>query len=288
MSTNGAILRSNGVGVYHHSDSYPRALGKFLWDSFHGFFKQDLKSMLKLIIDDHPAGWSTLYLSDFSVKPRGINLNPEFNPDGTRTKKYANAYRVWTKTPKCYCHGIYSDSANPIYLNELDGIPWAYIFNEQRNTITILDVYNRTEMDFSLFDKEPDWTHIECGEGLERCTHYAWVHFPEAKEYPYGDLSTDVYLGRKQFDFRHVVAFVISGERYSATGNGFHSCIAGRIRKQSFPPDCWISTVTRIKTNERLEIPVAKITKQGYKPYKGVTWVYPPTKYNTKETLRSR
>ena len=75
MSTRGAIVRlKNGegtqwAGVYHHWDSYPSGLGATLWDLYHGHFQKDLKGMLEVLIDEHPAGWSTIVNADWSFDP---------------------------------------------------------------------------------------------------------------------------------------------------------------------------------------------------------------------------
>ena len=74
MSTNGIIARSTGEGtfegVYHHWDSYPNeGLGQFLIRILTGHFKKDLARMLCFLIDEHPAGWSTIVNKDFALKP---------------------------------------------------------------------------------------------------------------------------------------------------------------------------------------------------------------------------
>jgi hypothetical protein len=74
MSTNGIIARSTGEGtfkgVYHHWDSYPNeGLGQYLTQILVGYFKNDLAGMLRILIDEHPAGWSTIVNKDFTLKP---------------------------------------------------------------------------------------------------------------------------------------------------------------------------------------------------------------------------
>ena len=61
MSTRGAIARLSGEGfkgVYHHWDSYPSGLGKALWDTYQKVGVLD--AMLDGLIDQHPAGWSSI------------------------------------------------------------------------------------------------------------------------------------------------------------------------------------------------------------------------------------
>jgi hypothetical protein len=74
VSTNGIIARSTGQGifegVYHHWDSYPnQGLGQFLIHILTGHFDNDLARMLRVLIDEHPAGWSTIVNKDFALKP---------------------------------------------------------------------------------------------------------------------------------------------------------------------------------------------------------------------------
>ena len=74
VSTNGIIARSIGEGtfegVYHHWDSYPNeGLGQFLIHILTGHFRNDLARMLRVLIDEHPAGWSTIVNKDFALEP---------------------------------------------------------------------------------------------------------------------------------------------------------------------------------------------------------------------------
>ena len=74
MSTRGAIAtisKPEGFkGVYHHWDSYPTGLGATLYRLYNGHFQKDLPAMLKALINDHPAGWSTINDKDWSKVSR--------------------------------------------------------------------------------------------------------------------------------------------------------------------------------------------------------------------------
>lgn len=119
MSTRGAIARPHGdgwQGRYHHFDSYPSGLGKDLHDLYHGHFRGNLVEMQKVLIDEHPAGWSTL-AGDWECEP-GYD----------------------TAGPRCYCHG--SRSEDPMNVlecrcpsdpSECDPlfIEWAYVLGEK-------------------------------------------------------------------------------------------------------------------------------------------------------------
>lgn len=76
MGTRGAIARPTAAGGfegrYHHWDSYPTGLGRSLFDVRKRFFGGDTEAMLKYLIDDHPAGWSSICGADLTVEP-GFN-----------------------------------------------------------------------------------------------------------------------------------------------------------------------------------------------------------------------
>lgn len=73
MSTRSVIARpttpGHFSGRYHHWDGYPSGVGITLVELYNGFFKQDLGRMLKVLLDDHPAGWSTINGANFRLKP---------------------------------------------------------------------------------------------------------------------------------------------------------------------------------------------------------------------------
>lgn len=70
MSTRSVIARKTQTGftgVYHHWDGYPSGLGAMLFELRNGHFKRDTQAMLRYLIDEHPAGWSTIINADFSL-----------------------------------------------------------------------------------------------------------------------------------------------------------------------------------------------------------------------------
>lgn len=81
MSTRSVIARKTQTGftgVYHHWDGYPSGLGATLFELFNGQFHRDLEALLKYLIDDHPAGWSTINGADFTLPagPRQPDVQP--------------------------------------------------------------------------------------------------------------------------------------------------------------------------------------------------------------------
>jgi hypothetical protein len=222
----------------------------------HERFHDDLASMLRYIIDQHSAGWSQV---------------------GT----------------ECYCHPRRDRDAEtaPYWITEKEmadtDIEWVYAFDEENHRLYIRDIRNREDAGIvELAEPEPDWLKIECGEELERCRHYAWVHFPETRNM--SNLSTQTYLGKREFEFQDAIAFMVNGKRYQNTGSGGNSSYLNRCAssKRLWPHELWIQTV-KAGNGHSIDMPVAYCAKEGYKPYRGVTWVFPPTKDNPSETLRA-
>jgi len=180
MSTRGAIARLNGnggfKGVYNHFDSYPEGLGRTLFKIYREVFNKDLKAMTKFLIDDHPAGWSTINGCDFSL-PAGYRMWPNNNTPCKACGKenwrhYRQYYKEmneelpppesWSKEnevlvlghgfvcpekpptpPQCYCHGERHEEAWEITEKNASssGIEWVYAFNEEKNEMHILASY---------------------------------------------------------------------------------------------------------------------------------------------------
>lgn len=266
MSTRSVIARvgkqeGQFKGVYHHSDGMPTTLGKFLLELLHGHFKNDLSAMLRILIDEH-TGWSTIVGKNF-------NLTPGYHQD----YKKAN--------PSCYCHGERSETSEYFTEKNTDSdIEWIYIFDAANNRLFIRDNRYDAEEIVDLTGAEPDWIKIECGEDFRRCNHYAWVHglLPRSS-----NLGTQTYLGYAPLNFRDAIAFIVGGKRLSATGNGGNSNYFNS-QGRAFPADAWIATLQSRK-GRRLDVPVARITKNGYEPFPGVIWIYPPTRDNPEETM---
>jgi hypothetical protein len=124
MSTNGCIARKTETGftgVYHHFDSDPSHLGKALFQLRNGHFKKNTEDMLKVLIDKHPAGWSTIVDRDFTKKPGFIEMGSKVKDDNR---------------PLCYCHGDRHEDANE--MNETCDrtmIEYVYVFDGDKMII---------------------------------------------------------------------------------------------------------------------------------------------------------
>jgi hypothetical protein len=319
MSTRGLIGKATGeeskfTARYHHSDSYPTGLGKFLVELYRGHFNSNLDAMLKVLLDEHPAGWSCIVGTDFKLKP-GYTMDnskyPSFDMPEAERKKAVDAYYASAdyRRPHCYCHGQRHEEAQEFTQND-EPESWAYIFDTStgEKILHVLHPAKTTGSDkwhweeierIELDSPEPiNWTAIECGENWERCSHYAWYHkmLPRTS-----NLTTRTWLGLDPLDFRDAVAFIVNGKRYEATGSGGDANFLNRSRAdyavrqrqplpKRFPRDTWVVTV-KAGNGKRLDVPVAmvKSTQDGQKftPLPGVVWVYPATKDEPREQLVS-
>jgi hypothetical protein len=259
MSTRGIIARTTGPegafkGVYNHSDSYPTYMGPKLFELLRTRYAGDLKAMLADLIDGHSAGWSQI---------------------GTECYCHPKRKRTPQTEPDWFTHESLQDDTD---------IEWVWVFDEENYRLYVRDQHHKADAGIvELCDPEPDWKVIECGADLERCNHYAWVHFPDMEG---TNLSTRAYLGKAELEMRDAVAFIVEGKRYKNTGCGRHSSYSVLGHERVFPSDLWVATVAA-RNGKRRDIPVAHIGRDGYTPYPGVTWVLPGTKDNPQETTRT-
>jgi len=124
MSTRAVIARIKGDGFegrYHHYDGYPSGLGATLYELAHNRMLGELPAMLKTLLDDHPAGWSTINGADWT-EPPGFQENG-FTTEG----------------PECFCHGGRSEEAQTITHEDDAGMEWAYIFDEEARTMAVCE-----------------------------------------------------------------------------------------------------------------------------------------------------
>jgi hypothetical protein len=180
MSTRSCIARLTGehafAGVYHHWDGYPTALGATLWNLYRAAFNRDLERMLTILIDDHPAGWSTINNADFTL-PAGY--------EETKYRKKRNGNDDYSKPiphgPICYCHGGRHEEASPVTEADDCGMEWAYVFDVDRRGLLVFErLYESSgshmvgmfgmgapgnqrwalAADIDLDGDEPDWSKI--------------------------------------------------------------------------------------------------------------------------------
>lgn len=150
MSTRGCIARlqrKNPLefkGVYHHWDGYPSGLGQALFLLRNTEFGGDTEAMLKTLIDDHPAGWSTVVGATFSK-------SPGFRARGAKSTDADD------DAPQCYCHGTRSEPGWIVTQRNAagSGIEFAYAFDG--DTMLVLGSY--------VADGEKMIGMFGCGDG---------------------------------------------------------------------------------------------------------------------------
>ena len=188
MATRSEIFGPDGRGRYHHWDGYPTALGKTLWSLYHNHFKRNIQEMRKVLLEDHPAGWSTINEADWSLEP-GFNETGEYictecnKPANEHYYQYLNAaqkkalgrwnpavsgYRVTNhepvrpeqpKRPQCYCHGDRSEETDDRFLSGLKhGEEYAYVLED--TGLRIIG-YEKLLGFFSWNGDEPNWEDVE-------------------------------------------------------------------------------------------------------------------------------
>ncbi len=151
MSTPGTIARLSGLaplhfyGRYHHWESYPSGLGRALRSLYHGHFQCDLGALLRVLLDEHPAGWSSIVGADFDLLPAtegGAAASQEHLPPGA-----SQGFM-----PVCYCHG-YGERTEPDWEvtqanASWSGCEWAYAFvtapRPEHEVMLVLSSYLRS------------------------------------------------------------------------------------------------------------------------------------------------
>lgn len=148
MPTRAIIARQRGdgwEGRYHHADGYPAGLGAALYALYHGHFQRDIERMLAVLIDEHPAGWSSIIGADWSQVPR-----------------YHLAWPDTDTAPACFCHGsrheppaLYTSDAPQYqdYLYVLSPIGRTMAVFRTPDTETLLAIVR-------LDDQPPDWSDL--------------------------------------------------------------------------------------------------------------------------------
>lgn len=152
-------------GRYHHSDGYPSGVGKTLWELLHGRFAGEESALLKVLLDDHPAGWSNIIDADWSQEP-GF-LNHRSPAEGQTWAEFSRTCR-----PQCYCHGARDEEGQDFITSEGDdwGTEWCYVINLFDRTLTVRENVDyetggkerwRLKAVVPLDGPEPDWSTFE-------------------------------------------------------------------------------------------------------------------------------
>lgn len=169
MSTRGVVARQTGGrcefrGSYLHYDNYPSGAGATLW---HLINKYGAKAVAEFLIDQHPAGWSTI------------------NDADTEQPSVESAMSKC----ECFCHSRHEKYDETSFLThetaQACGCEYAYILNGEDDSLIILSSYCDPDGQFvgqkmigafgmgdvkatwryvtTLYptdDKEPDWKQL--------------------------------------------------------------------------------------------------------------------------------
>ncbi|HEX2615722.1 MAG TPA: hypothetical protein VHL10_09525 [Nitrososphaera sp.] len=169
------IARTDGtrmVGVYHHWDSYPSGVGAMLYKLYNGHFQRDSKAMLDVLVDQHPAGWSSINDADFSLAPGWSSFlydggtGKAFNRFEYERQLAAYEQTEQARRPHCYCHGerreagrllsSFADAAN-------SGAEYAYVIDIHTDTMRISACSGNEWREIAqvvLYEAEPDWEKL--------------------------------------------------------------------------------------------------------------------------------
>lgn len=157
MSTRATIARQTEgnafIGRYSHYDGYPSGVGTGILKALSHF---GITKGKKVLLDDHPAGWSNIASCDWTQEIGFIEALDS----------------PYMDRPQCYCHGDRNEEEWIIdSAGDDGGTEWAYVFHGSN---TSLMVYERKyKDDYALWElqKEIDLTSIPnaMSEMIETC-----------------------------------------------------------------------------------------------------------------------
>lgn len=166
VSTHGAIVRitpDGFIGRYHHFDSYPAGLGKYLWITCHKYFGGNPEAMLNVLIDEHPGGWSTVINGNFSrdLINRESSYSPEcychpYKSNWSNSNLESHRIPVWGDAPN-------GDRTPLTHFNITQDVSYVYAFDENKR-MHIMTWKGNELFTFSLFDLsaiEVNWDEIQ-------------------------------------------------------------------------------------------------------------------------------
>ena len=159
MSTRSIIARKTEegfAGVYHHWDGYPTALGQTLYRMYRHLANntttnQTIPFLTELLIDEHPAGWSSINGVDWT-QPVGYVTGVDDND-----------------APQCFCHGDRSEDGWVADQDSECGAEFAYAFESSIEDETdLLHIYERQYGDgshttefFGMTSSDGGWSLIK-------------------------------------------------------------------------------------------------------------------------------
>jgi len=148
MGTRSVIARQTKdgfTGRYHHWDGYPSGVGRTLHDLYNGHFGRDLTRMLTTLLDEHPAGWSTICGKDWSLAP---------------------GWGDGRKRPQCHCHGGRSEEEQVVTQEDAAdcGCEYAYVFPPGEPRFHVLTSVSEGDVKmigmFGFGDPSASWRYV--------------------------------------------------------------------------------------------------------------------------------
>jgi hypothetical protein len=248
---------------------------------YRGHFQRDLERMLQYLIDEHPAGWSSIVHKDFTLKP-GYTWQKAV-ADGAKYEVYSK--RPDYRRPNWFCHGTRNEEAFQITETSDTDCEFAYVFEtvDDKNIMHVLDRAKQPQGTgyfwcdigrIELDSNDPvDWDEIECGksENWSRCHHTAEYHGINSP------LGMQTFMGNRPLDPIHdPLAYRIDGKTFRATRSGGNADWLNRTGGKAFPTGTWIASLVA-GNKRRVELPIARQVNGEYKLLDNVVPVYPPT-----------
>jgi len=185
MSTRAVIARKTArgwSGRYHHNSGSPTDLGAELWRQVSEEFKGDLVSMLAILIDQHPAGWSSIFGAKWEHAPGYTEDRHDLRKKG---RKRWSAIQERAYRGQCFCHGDRKEEGFWITKSQPHGdLEWAYVIDPALRSLSVFyGVGGKLNWfdcgTFALDGQEPNWEEIRylpCKTNPKWCHHYRWVH----------------------------------------------------------------------------------------------------------------
>ena len=135
MSTRSVIARPTAAGFqgrYIHWDGYPSGVGQQIYDLFQGHFGKDFGRLQQVLLDEHPAGWSSL--AGNWAKAPGFAENPSSANDPSSAED----------GPACYCHGGRHEEAYEVTQANASGsgCEYAYVLHAGAEGQPLMTIYS--------------------------------------------------------------------------------------------------------------------------------------------------
>jgi hypothetical protein len=144
MSTS-AVITDGTTGRENFADGYPSWLGVELFALYHQSFDGDLDAMIKALITDHDAGWSSLF------GPREVEVIA--NPWPAEAFEFACFENE--NGPRCYCHG---EREEPGWdYGDGQGGGWSWVYTLRQDGLRVQGGLDQVDVVIPWDDPSPVW-----------------------------------------------------------------------------------------------------------------------------------